>query len=125
MKKEMGACGLLCHECILRRAPFDEEAAKKIRNWFIETEKVEEKLEVREVMNQGPYCEGCHGDIEKHWSPECWILECCVHDKGLRDCSHCEFFPCDQLIEWSKEDEDYTEALDRLKEKRKERKETV
>lgn len=111
----MGACGLKCHECVLRRASFDEEAAKKVRAWFLETEKLEEKIDIEELMKRGPYCEGCHGDIEKHWSPGCWILECCVHDKGLKDCSYCEYFPCDRLIEWSKGDEDYAEALDRLK----------
>ena len=34
-----------------------------------------------------------------HWSPDCWILECCVDKKKLEFCYECEDFPCDKLTE--------------------------
>ncbi len=120
-EKEIAACGLLCNECSILKASFDEEEAKKVRRWLIDINRLEECIDVEDFMKKGPHCEGCHGDINNHWASDCWILECCVHDKDLDDCSQCDYFACDRLIEWSKESEDYKEAFERLREKNSKR----
>jgi len=74
-----------------------------------------------EIIERGMYCKGCKGDRSVHWninddgSVSCGILECCVDQRGLQFCSECVDFPCGRLIEWSKENEKYGEALTRLK----------
>ncbi len=117
-KKEMGACGLICQECSILRASFDREEAKKFRDWLLDVDRLDECVDVTDFMEKGPYCTGCHGDVKTHWAPDCWILDCCVNDKDLDDCSKCDHFPCDRLIEWAKENEDYAEALERLRDKK-------
>jgi len=56
---------------------------------------------------------GCHGDRSLHWSPDCWILQCCVDEKGLRYCYECHVFPCERLREWAGQNEGYAQALER------------
>jgi hypothetical protein len=69
---------------------------------------------VAEAAAKKLLCPGCHGDRTAHWSPDCWILQCCVDQKHLRDCSQCTTLPCDRLVEWSKTDDSYGKALARL-----------
>ncbi|MFP4000597.1 MAG: DUF3795 domain-containing protein [Thermoplasmata archaeon] len=111
MKENMGACGLLCSECCIFRANADKKAARELLDCMIKIHAAHPTTTIDEFMRRGPFCEGCHG---KRWSPDCWILECCTDDKHLDDCSGCEYFPCDRLIEWSKDCEEYSEALERL-----------
>lgn len=111
----MGACGLLCHECSIFKAHTDKNAARDMMDWMIETHRIEKYMNLEDFMENSPFCEGCHGGKENHWSPDCWILQCCTNDKGLESCNSCKHFPCDRLIEWSKESEDYAQAMERLK----------
>jgi putative nucleotidyltransferase with HDIG domain len=60
-------------------------------------------------------CKGCKGDRDRHWSPDCWILTCCVDERGLEFCNQCEVFPCTRLAEWASTSPRYTAALERLK----------
>ncbi len=110
----MGACGLICDECSIRRASFERDSAEEVKDWFVDMGWFEENVSVDRIMEEGPYCQGCKGSRENHWSPGCWILECCVDDKGLENCSQCDKFPCFGLEEWSKEDESYSKAFERL-----------
>lgn len=101
MKKEykmIAVCGLVCDTCDIRKAKNDPKLAKEIADI---------------------HCSWCKGDRENHWSPDCWILECCVDKKGLEFCYECEEFPCKKLKDWAKESEGYTKALNRLKEMQK------
>lgn len=116
LEDEIAACGLLCHECSIFKAHSDKEQAEKVRDWFLEEGFLDEKKSIEEFMADGPYCSGCHGNRDNHWSPECWILRCCVDEKGLNNCSECSDFPCTGLEEWSTQDESYNEALERMKE---------
>lgn len=118
MDEEIAACGLLCHECSIYKACSDREMAKKVRAWFVAEGFVTEAKSIEEFMDEGPYCLGCHGDRLEHWSPTCWILRCCVDEKGFDRCSECSDFPCDDMERWSKGDESYTGALERLKAER-------
>ena len=82
----IAVCGLDCGECDLRKAPTDDEASERIVAWF----------------------------REMGWSHDCWILQCCVDEKGFEYCCECEAFPCDRLADWAKGNARYTAGLDRL-----------
>lgn len=105
----IGACGLLCDECNIHRATEDAELAKEISTWF------QQELG-REVAAEDIRCQGCKGDRGGHWSPDCWILQCCVDQRGLEYCWQCEGFPCPRLAEWGSTSPRYAGALERLKE---------
>lgn len=115
MEKEnqmIAVCGLVCSECDIFEATSNAETAQKIVDWFKKEKDMEVKIE--EIR-----CLGCKGDRSKHWSSDCWILKCCVDEKGLQLCNECEDFPCEKLSEWGKENKDYEDALNRLKKMRK------
>lgn len=103
----IAACGLDCSQCRIFQAAESPEAAQEVVDWFRTERDVE--LSVDDVR-----CQGCKADRDKHWSPECWILRCCVDDQGLEFCSECEAFPCQGLSEWAEGGERYKEALERL-----------
>ena len=105
----IAACGLNCTECDIRLATDDSEIAQQTADWF--DRELGIKLKVEDIR-----CEGCKGDRARHWSADCWILRCCVDDKGLEFCYECEDFPCQQLNEWASGSERYSDALERLRE---------
>ena len=112
---EIAACGLDCGACPIRRVPFDADAAEEVVSWFRKEGWLKEGEGVAEAIERSMYCNGCHGDRSIHWDAECWILHCCVDERGLTHCSECEVFPCDRLQEWSEQREAYGEALERLR----------
>lgn len=118
-ERMIAVCGLDCTACPLRKASFDVEAAQSLVEWFRELGLLKKDEGVSEVMERGPYCQGCRGDRSVHWSPDCWILKCCVDGKGIEFCYECEVFPCEQLSEWAGKEDAYTEALNRLRTMRK------
>jgi hypothetical protein len=95
----MGACGLDCASCEIRRLPFDAEAAAKTVAWFRQEGWLEESEGVKEALVRSMYCQGCLGDRSRHWSADCWILQCCVDRKHLQFCAECGDFPCPRLID--------------------------
>lgn len=111
----VGACGLDCGSCSIRRFPFDEDAATEVIAWYRKQGWLNDHEGVAEAIERKMVCSGCHGGRTVHWSSDCWILQCCVDDKGLCHCSECDAFPCDRLVEWSKTDESYGKALERLR----------
>lgn len=111
----MAACGLLCGSCEIRRMPFDEEAAKTTINWYRNMGWLKEDEGLTEALEKKMFCKGCHDDRMTHWSPDCWILKCCVDEKHLRYCHECNDFPCNRLNEWATQNDGYRNALERLK----------
>ncbi len=111
----MAACGLSCGECHIRRMPFDDEAARITIDWYREMGWLTKDEGVKEAVEKNMICTGCHGDRSTHWSSDCWILICCVGTKGLKHCHQCTDFPCEKLREWSKQNDGYTKAFERLK----------
>lgn len=108
----IAACGIECFKCDMLQASNDRKMAEYIADWF--------KKERNEVVKpEDIHCSGCKGDRTKHWSPDCWILKCCMDDKGLEFCCECNEFPCAKLVEWSKTNKGYEAALNRLKEMKK------
>ena len=115
-KKEMIAvCGLDCGSCEIRRAPNEPDVAQRLVAWFKKEGWLKEDEGISEVIERRMYCRGCRGDRSVHWSADCWILKCCVDDKGHEFCYECSMFPCERLSEWAKQSDDYSQALQRLK----------
>jgi hypothetical protein len=110
----IAVCGLDCGGCEIRTAPFDARAAEVLVAWFREMGWLAEDEGMAEVVERRMVCQGCRGDRSLHWSADCWILQCCVDDKGLAFCYQCDDFPCRRLGEWAAQNEGYTEALSRL-----------
>ncbi len=115
----LAACGIECGKCPIRRLPFDDEAARACITWYREEGWLSAEEGVAEAIERKMYCNGCLGDREVHWSVSdenvCWILECSVDRRGLANCSECDVFPCDRLVEWSTQNDRYGAALDRLR----------
>jgi hypothetical protein len=111
----MAACGLDCGTCEIRLAPSDPAAARTIVDWFRRQGWLAAGEGMAEVVARKMYCTGCHGDRDTHWSPDCWILACCVDERGLDNCSECPVFPCDRLVEWAGQSASYSAALARLR----------
>jgi hypothetical protein len=110
----IAVCGLDCGGCPIRTADSDVGSAEILLGWFKGEGWLKEEEGVTELMQRGPYCRGCHGDRDVHWAANCWILECCVDDKGLMYCSECDVFPCERLTEWARQNDNYAKALNRL-----------
>jgi hypothetical protein len=104
----IAVCGLVCGECKIHKATNNPELAQEIADWL-------NGKTGREVDLASIRCEGCRGPRERHWSPDCWILRCCVDDRGLESCSACRDFPCASLEEWAATSAKYGNALERLK----------
>ena len=111
----IAACGLSCGDCDIRLVPFDAEAVQRVIAWFHQKGWLKQGEGVTEILERKMYCMGCHGDRSLHWSPDCWILKCCVDDKRHEFCYKCVSFPCERLSEWAKQSDDYSQALQRLK----------
>ncbi|MCW3994294.1 MAG: DUF3795 domain-containing protein [Candidatus Bathyarchaeota archaeon] len=111
-KQMVAVCGLNCAKCEIFQASSNRDLAQKIVDWF--KKERDTVVKVEDIC-----CLGCRGDRAKHWSPDCWILKCCVDEKGLEYCFQCGDFPCEKLKEWAEENKSYGEALNRLVEMRK------
>lgn len=111
----LAACGLDCQACEIRRAPTDPAAAEVLLKWFRSQGWLSDDEGMDQVIERKMYCTGCLGSRDTHWSADCWILACCVDDHGLKNCSECEDFACERLVEWAGQNDDYAAALARLR----------
>jgi hypothetical protein len=110
----IAACGLDCESCDIRLAPTDPAAAEVVISWFRGQGWLADDEGMEQVIERKMYCTGCLGDRDIHWSADCWILDCCVDRRGHSNCSKCDEFACDRLVEWSEQNDNYTAALTRL-----------
>ena len=104
----MGACGINCGNCDIKLATNDTAIAERLAKGF------SEKGIIPDATPDMFRCDGCLGDRFTHWSANCWILQCCVDDKKLDNCSQCDSFTCKELEDWAEGNERYQKALDRL-----------
>ena len=102
----MAAWGLLCNICHIHLAPEYPEIAQKLVEGF--------KGMWVNVKPEDFSCEGCWGEDDEMWSPDCEIRKC-SKDKNWNYCNECYEFPCQKLKDWSKKERSYEEALERLK----------
>lgn len=112
----IAVCGIDCTNCpLLKASRGDAQAAEHLAGWWRSEGWLKEDEGATEVLLRGPHCLGCRGDRATHWSANCWILKCCVDDKGLGSCHECGEFACEQLLEWAAQNDGYTEALNCLR----------
>lgn len=109
-----GCCGLDCSTCNLRDAAANPEKQRQFACWFREHLKIE-------VEPESVRCCGCRGQRAEHWSPDCWILNCCVDYHGRKFCSDCPEFPCRQLRDWAAQGPRFAAAFEWLCTRRAER----
>lgn len=110
----LAVCGLDCSECDIRRAGVDPAAAERVLIWFRHQGWLDEEAGMEELEPRLPLCTGCLGSRETHWAATCWILACCVDERGLQSCGACPDFPCERLVAWSRERPAYAAAFERL-----------
>jgi hypothetical protein len=90
----LSACGLNCANCDIYMASHgDEDARKSIVDWFRDERNID--LDPEQVR-----CEGCMGDSERHWSPDCGMMTC-AKERELEHCFECGEFPCSRNEEFS------------------------
>jgi hypothetical protein len=112
----MAVCGLDCSGCPLLKASFgDLQAAEHLAEWWKSAGWLSEDQGPEDVIAGGPHCLGCLGDRTRHWSSNCWILQCAVDERGLDSCHQCDDFPCTRLVAWAAQNDGYAAALDRLR----------
>jgi hypothetical protein len=110
----IAVCGMDCTACPIRTADTKRESAEQLIGWWRSEGWMKEDEGVEDLMQRGPYCRGCRGDRNTHWSADCRILACAADEKGLAYCAECGEFPCAELTEWSKVEEMNAKAFDRL-----------
>ena len=114
--KNMGVCGIDCYEkCHLYMTDVSEESAKIVLDWFKENKWCDDNVTLREFMEEGKRCYGCHGEKCLHWSPDCDMMKCCIDKKGLEYCHQCKEFPCETLSNHANKNERYKQGVERLK----------
>jgi hypothetical protein len=111
----VAACGLDCGVCDIRLVRTDPGSARRIVAWFRLMGWLQPEEGLDELVARDMYCHGCRGRRDVHWSPNCWILRCCVDDKQLASCAECGSFPCRRLRAWAQETERHQQALARLR----------
>ena len=90
----LSACGLNCAKCDIYMASHGDEGMRaSIVDWFRDERNV--NLKPEQVR-----CEGCMGDPERHWSPDCGMMAC-AKERGLAHCFQCGEFPCSRNEEFS------------------------
>ena len=100
----LSPCALFCDTCSIHLRTDEELAYWK-----------EQKVDLDTIR-----CDGCRSSLEgNHWSAHCLILVCCVYKKELAYCEECDEFPCEKLKKWSAEYKHHAEAVQRLKEMKK------
>ena len=115
MERNLGACGIDCNGCPIPKIHTERKIAEQWVKQFKEWDVLKADEGADEIIARGPYCIECRGDRSVHWSANCWILKCCVDEKGLQNCSECADFPCQKLVVWSQEHEGNQKALETLK----------
>jgi len=87
-------CGLNCAQCDICQAGHGNEKLRdEILEWF-------KKERNKTIKPEQIRCNGCTGQLEVHWSPDCKML-LCAREKKVRHCFQCREFPCITLKEFS------------------------
>lgn len=110
--------GLDCESCEIMLAPTDPDGAKVVVDWFKREGWLLDSEGMTQAIERKMYCTGCLGNRYTHWSPDCWILQYCVDQRGHSTCSECEAFPCEHPVDWAQQNDGYKAALARLRQLR-------
>jgi hypothetical protein len=89
----ISVCGLNCARCDMYEAGHgNDEMKNAIVKWF-----KEERNET--VKPERIRCDGCRGQLDAHWSPDCQMM-LCAKEKGFQYCFQCQDFPCASVNEF-------------------------
>lgn len=113
-KLKLAACGIDCNECALCNAEHDLKAAESLVGWFKSRGWIKKDDTAEAVIRKAPFCKGCWGGTEVHWSKDCALLMCC-REKQLNHCGECDDFPCHEYMKWAKDLEHHEKAMEYLK----------
>lgn len=109
----LGACGLNCKSCDLYKIPTNKNSQEQHLKMFKNNGWLKQDETLKDLLEKKMYCKGCgHPDV--FWSPKCAIVKCCKIDKNLNNCSNCNDFKCDTLVEHAKKDPKYKEGVEYL-----------
>lgn len=112
----IAVCGLDCGACpLLKASRGGVEAAEHLVGWFRSEGWLKEGEGAADILEGDTLCLGCRGDRSAHWSPDCWIVVCCVADRGLDSCHECDDLVCEELVAWAAQNDRYARALERLR----------
>lgn len=104
----MAPCGIDCSQCDIYKAANDPEFAQKLAAQWRETW-------MPKAQADWFKCHGCVADHSLCWSEDCRIYKCCVENRKLDSCSHCDDFPCEELEKWAAEYPNHQHAFEELK----------
>ena len=95
----LACCGLDCGTCSIHLRT--EEELSHWRDRGVDPDEIR--------------CDGCRSDPQgHHWSPDCRILRCCLHERGLEFCSQCPDLPCAIVEQFADGYEHHAWAVKRL-----------
>jgi len=108
----LAPCGLICTDCDVYKAAQDPEKAKQLA--------IEGRQHgCTDVTPEWFKCRGCHGADEFVWGDDCEIRICCIKTKNLDNCSLCDDFPCQLILDFENDKyEHHTKAVTYLRELR-------
>ena len=91
-KNLIAPCGNFCGACDMYRcaAHGNKAGQEKLAEYF-------RKHHDPDAQADWMVCIPCRENLEKCWSPDCKVFECCVNRKHLDFCYECEDFPCELL----------------------------
>jgi len=111
----LAVCGLDCNACTIYKMGFDVEEAEVLLPMFLERGWLPAGSSAQTLMEKGPWCLGCRGDRQHHWSDQCALMLCCLDEKGHDSCAACAEFACHKLQSWGEGNARYSAALEHLR----------
>jgi len=100
----LAPCGLTCTECSVYIAARDPQKAEELAKQWQQYDK--------NAKPEWFKCRGCHGDDEFVWGDDCKIRLCCIKTKKLDNCSLCNDFPCQLILDFENDEhEHHTQAV--------------
>ena len=65
---------------------------------------------------KGGNCDRCHADSDHLWSPDCEIRMCCKFKMNHSNCSECDSFPCQLILDFENDEHiHHTDAVQKLR----------
>jgi len=111
MDKQIGCCGITCSEC-----PAFQATQENDNNKMAEVAKLWSKEFHAEIKPEDINCDGCLSESGRLCS-HCYVCEirkCCM-ERQLKNCAHCDDYPCKKLNEFFSMVPEAKATLDEIK----------
>jgi len=87
----LAPCGLVCTDCCVYKAAQDQKKAEELAvQW--------QQQGCPDAKPEWFKCRGCKGEDKYVWGDDCEIRNCCLKTKKLDNCSLCDSFPCEYIL---------------------------